>query len=312
MHHCLGLSGQNLEDEMAEQFYSNAPKAGADQVSLSVGSIMHWLGSGVSVALLAGGVYWAFSIASRDVTQIPVVSAQNTPMREAPENPGGKATENQGLNVTQVAAMENPPVSETIVLAPVTQPLADEDLPTAERRQMSTSIPATPHEGETELAVDMNALADAIIAGEKSLSVIQPMPVRVEGANIEQALRMALAVDESPSGLSPPRTTIRPKLRPSATQAAVRLPAVPAIAVGSALVQFGAYDSQAVAEQEWTRISAKLASFLGTQTRVIQKVESGGRTFYRLRAAGFNDVAEARRFCSAVSEKAECYPVIAK
>ena len=40
-------------------------------------------------------------------------------MREAPENPGGKATENQGLNVTQVAAMENPPVAETIVLAPV-------------------------------------------------------------------------------------------------------------------------------------------------------------------------------------------------
>jgi len=55
-----------------------------------------------------------------------------------------------------------------------------------------------------------------------------------------------------------------------------------------------------------------LASFLGTQTRVIQEVESGGRKFYRLRAAGFNDIGEARRFCSAVSEKAECYPVIAK
>jgi len=297
---------------MAEQFYSNASQAGADQVSLSVGSIMHWLGSVASAALLAGGVYWAFSIASRDVTQIPVVSAQITPIREAPENPGGKATENQGLNVTQVAAMENPPVAETIVLAPVAQPLADEDLPTAERLQMASSILATAQEVETELAVDMNALADAIIAGKKPLSDVQPMPVRIEGANIEQALRLALAVDEKPSGISPPRTTIRPKLRPSATQAAVRLPAAPAIAAGSALVQFGAYDSQSVAEQEWTRISAKLASFLGTQTRVIQEVESGGRKFYRLRAAGFNDIGEARRFCSAVSEKAECYPVIAK
>jgi hypothetical protein len=297
---------------MAEQFYSNASQAGADQVSLSVGSIMHWLGSVVSAALLAGGVYWAFSIASRDVTQIPVVSAQITPIREAPENPGGKATENQGLNVTQVAAMENPPVAETIVLAPVAQPLADEDLPTAERLQMASSILAAAEEVETELAVDMNALADAIIAGKKPLSDVQPMPVRIEGANIEQALRLALAVDEKPSGISPPRTTIRPKLRPSATQAAVRLPAAPAIAAGSALVQFGAYDSQSVAEQEWTRISAKLASFLGTQTRVIQEVESGGRKFYRLRAAGFNDIGEARRFCSAVSEKAECYPVIAK
>ena len=294
---------------MAEQFYSNASQAGADQHSLSVGSIIHWLGSGVSVALLAGGVYWAFSIASRDVTQIPVVSAQITPMREAPENPGGKATENQGLNVTQVAAMENPPVAETIVLAPAAQSLADEDLPAAERLQMAKSAPEATQEGETELAVDANALADAIIAGEKPLSDNQSMPVRVEGANIEQALRMALAVDEVPSGLSPPRTTIRPKLRPAVTHAAVRLPA---IAAGSALVQFGAYDSHAVAEQEWTRISAKLASFLGTQTRVIQKAESGGRTFYRLRAAGFSDITEASRFCSAVSEKAECYPVIAK
>jgi len=129
---------------------------------------MHWLGSVVSAALLAGGVYWAFSIASRDVTQIPVVSAQITPIREAPENPGGKATENQGLNVTQVAAMENPPVAETIVLAPVAQPLADEDLPTAERLQMASSILATAQEVETELAVDMNALADAIIAGKKT------------------------------------------------------------------------------------------------------------------------------------------------
>jgi hypothetical protein len=297
---------------MAEQFYSNASQAGADQRNFSVGSVLHWVGSGVSLLLLAGGVYWAVNIASRDVTKIPVVSAQLSPMREAPENPGGKATENQGLNVTQVAAMENPPVAETIVLAPVAQPLAEEDLPEAERLQMANAVATPAPDGETELAVDVNALADAIVAGEKPLSDIKPLPVRVEGANIEQALRMALAVDETPSGLSPPRTTIRPKLRPRATQAAAVVPTKPVIAAGSVLVQFGAYDSAAVAEQEWTRISAKLANFLGTQTRVIQKAQSGGRTFYRLRAAGFGDIAEARRFCSAVSEKAECYPVIVK
>jgi hypothetical protein len=297
---------------MAEQFYSNASQAGADQRNFSVGSVLHWVGSGVSLMLLAGGVYWAVNIASRDVTKIPVVSAQLSPMREAPENPGGKATENQGLNVTQVAAMENPPVAETIVLAPVAQPLAEEDLPEAERLQMANAVATPAPDGETELAVDVNALADAIVAGEKPLSDIKPLPVRVEGANIEQALRMALAVDETPSGLRPPRTTIRPKLRPRATQAAAVVSTKPAIAAGSVLVQFGAYDSAAVAEQEWTRISAKLANFLGTQTRVIQKAQSGGRTFYRLRAAGFGDIAEARRFCSAVSEKAECYPVIVK
>ena len=34
MHRCLELSGQHLEDEMAEQFYSNASQAGADQRNL--------------------------------------------------------------------------------------------------------------------------------------------------------------------------------------------------------------------------------------------------------------------------------------
>lgn len=297
---------------MAEQFYSNASKPGANQHSVSVGSLVHWLGSGASLALLAGGVYWAVNIASRDVTQIPVVSAQLTPMREAPENPGGKATENQGLNVTQVAAMENPPVAETIVLAPGTQSLAEEDLPTGERMQMTSTLTTEENLGETELAVDVNALADAIVAGNEPLSDIQPKPVRVESANIEQALRMALAVDATPNGLNPPRTTIRPKLRPSGVQASVAAPSSTFIAPGSALVQFGAYDSQAVAEQEWKRISSDLSSFLGDQKRVIQKAQSGGRTFYRLRAAGFKDIADARRFCSAVTTKAECYPVIAK
>ncbi len=43
---------------------------------------------------------------------------------------------------------------------------------------------------------------------------------------------------------------------------------------------------------------------------MIQKAESGGRTFYRLRAMGFADLSDARRFCSAlVAGNADCIPV---
>jgi hypothetical protein len=46
------------------------------------------------------------------------------------------------------------------------------------------------------------------------------------------------------------------------------------------------------------------------KSRVIQKAQSGGRTFYRLRVAGFDDISDARRFCSALlAEKAACIPV---
>ena len=46
---------------------------------------------------------------------------------------------------------------------------------------------------------------------------------------------------------------------------------------------------------------------------MIQEAESGGRTFYRLRALGFDDLSDARRFCSVlVAENADCIPVTAR
>jgi len=45
----------------------------------------------------------------------------------------------------------------------------------------------------------------------------------------------------------------------------------------------------------------------------VQSAVSGGRTFYSLRAAGFADISDARRFCAALSaEKADCIPVVAR
>ena len=71
-------------------------------------------------------------------------------MREAPENPGGKATENQGLNVTQVARWKihlwQKPLFGTCGATPV-----DEDLPAAERLQMAKSAPTTAQEGKPNL-----------------------------------------------------------------------------------------------------------------------------------------------------------------
>jgi hypothetical protein len=43
---------------------------------------------------------------------------------------------------------------------------------------------------------------------------------------------------------------------------------------------------------------------------VVQAAESGGRTFYRLRAHGFADETEARGFCTTMLEQnASCIPV---
>jgi hypothetical protein len=68
-----------------------------------------------------------------------------------------------------------------------------------------------------------------------------------------------------------------------------------------------------VARSEWERLTAQLGDLLDGKRRVVQRAESGGRIFYRLRAAGFEDLADARRFCSALqAERAECIPVVTR
>ncbi|MFN4173394.1 MAG: SPOR domain-containing protein, partial [Pseudorhodobacter sp.] len=72
----------------------------------------------------------------------------------------------------------------------------------------------------------------------------------------------------------------------------------------------GAYDSVETARQEWDRLGARFGDLLIGKSRIVQAAQSGGRTFYRLRANGFADEADQRRFCSALlSEQAACIPV---
>lgn len=82
---------------------------------------------------------------------------------------------------------------------------------------------------------------------------------------------------------------------------------------GTRLVQLGAYASQDIAQTEWARLNGKFTDYLDGKSRVIQKATSGGRVFYRLRAMGFADLNDARRFCSALmAEGADCIPVVTR
>ncbi len=85
------------------------------------------------------------------------------------------------------------------------------------------------------------------------------------------------------------------------------------VPVGTRLAQLGAYDTPEIAREAWDQLNSRFEAYLDGKQRVIQKASSGGRTFYRLRAMGFEDLSDARRFCSAlVAENADCIPVTAR
>ncbi|MGR3572089.1 SPOR domain-containing protein [Brevirhabdus sp.] len=82
---------------------------------------------------------------------------------------------------------------------------------------------------------------------------------------------------------------------------------------GTRLVQLGAFDSTETAKAEWARISGSFGTYMDGKQRVIQKATSGGRTFYRLRVAGFDGLSDSRRFCSVLlAGKTACIPVVAR
>lgn len=139
-----------------------------------------------------------------------------------------------------------------------------------------------------------------------------PRPRRVAAAS-------TVTTDAAPAAAAAPVAASRPAAAPKAAPAAVaapvdEAPAAPAkVAVGAAMVQIGAFDSDALAKGEWSRVSGKFGPLFSGKSRVVQEAQSGGRTFWRLRAAGFASKDEARRFCAAlIAEGVDCIPAVAK
>lgn len=302
----------------------------------TIQNILNWTGAALSVALIGGLGVWGYDIIKRDVSGIPVVRAVDGPMRVQPEDPGGLAAQNQGLAVNTVAAVgeaEGP--ADRIVLAPRPVELAEEDAPgltIAPEPVYQTGPAVQTAPDETPGALVLARASDGIVDLEELT------PSEQEAAIL--ALADQLAANTQPiTGFEPeaaeepearPRgglvRSLRPMRRPESLQlaslqvpAAVPAPAAPrelqasAIPPGTRLVQLGAFDSIPVAKEEWRRLAARFDGYFDGKGQVIQKASSGGRTFYRLRAEGFADLSDARRFCAElVAGQSECIPVLAR
>ncbi|WP_254868642.1 SPOR domain-containing protein [Phaeobacter sp. HF9A] len=308
-----------------------------------LGRMAVFLGAAASLALVAAISVWGYKLIMRDVSGVPVVSAVAGPMRVAPEDPGGEMANHQGLAVNAVAAngtAEAP--ADTLRLAPETIALTEDDQPVPTLTQAAEAEAALEAEyaaeESAELAAaeaaelmtpierrssDIDALVASLTEGAVPLEDLQEtsagagMSELTSASSVAGATQIPAAIRNAPGV----RETLRPRVRPARftpapavadSAAAPRTTEIdPAsLAVGTRLAQLGAYESAEVARSEWTRISARFGEFFEGKQRVVQRAESGGRIFYRLRAHGFDDLSDARRFCSAlVAGNADCIPV---
>ena len=284
--------------------------------------MFYWVGAALSLSLLTGAIGWSYQLIVRDINQIPIVRAQLGPLRVAPDDPGGLTAANQGLSVTQLAVNERPLLSDEIFLAPAAEVLSEENVAlqiSEENSSITNKENFDTLEVSTENSLDLKILPEQNATGlasnnEAVLSTAAFSPKKLE---IENAVSLALALtNEENSSFN----SLRPKIRPvvlNQTQTDNIAQSVPnelvvTLPVGSAVVQLGAFESKSLAEIEWQRLEALLGSVLTSKNMVIQKAESGGKVFYRLRAFGFEDLSDARQFCSAVNDKVACIPVVTR
>jgi hypothetical protein len=333
--------------QASAQGHSRQQHASA-QPRAQTGRLVNIAGAVTSLALILGVGVWGYGVLSRDVSGVPVVRAMSGPMRITPDNPGGTLSDHQGLAVNAVAGIGTAaPPADRLVLAPRPAGLGEEDVaqgrlipinPDAQAPRPVAVQPApdlsAPPLNETE-DDGLAALVDQLVSGATPLGDLAPgsdAPVITElaslGATAPAAPATAPARLDAGKGLA---RSLRPHLRPASLAAsapralapaeaaaviAVSKPSTREIAAdtlpaGTRLVQIGAYDSAETARTEWQRLETRFGDYLEGKDRVIQKASSGGRVFYRLRAHGFADLSDARRFCAAfVAQNVDCIPVL--
>ncbi|WP_347137913.1 SPOR domain-containing protein [Paracoccus sp. SSK6] len=171
-------------------------------------------------------------------------------------------------SAVQEAAISDAPASE----GPVNEALTDENGAPAQAAAI------------TEALAQAQAEANPGVLTASTRPAPRPRSTRVASAG-------NTATDARP---------VAPEARPAeAPEARPEAAPTPVSSASGPQVQLGAFDSSAIASSEWNRLMSKHVVFGGKQ-QVIQQHQSNGRTFWRLRVAGFDSLSEARQFCAAL------------
>ena len=313
---------------MAVYDQGHVPVSGATRA----GALVNYVGAIVSCALIVGVGVWGYKLVVRDVSGIPVVRAMAGEMRVLPTTPGGEVSVHTGLSVNEVAAVgEASAPEDSVALAPAMAGLADEDVVTLLStgvEEVSAIVPSVAPEIEVKVALnarqivaaplstdDILALANQIAGHTLPLAPIADVTVVAPTRSLAGQAMVTPVVAKNVPGVS---VSLRPMLRPTFTPVVAAaevqsLVTTTAFALGTNLVQIGAFPKAENAATEWTRLQGRFGDVMGGKARVIQAATSGGKTFYRLRAQGFSELGDARRFCAAlVAEGTDCIPVVVR
>ncbi len=190
-------------------------------------------------------------------TGVPLVLADTHPIRVKPENPGGMQV--IGANDGLLPG-DSGNGKDAVAPAPETPQLQalQQEIQAAKAARPRAPAPAAS-------APPSPGPAAALVASAPAA----PVPAAPAAA---------------PAALAAPQIAARSSPRPEAKP-------------GGTIVQVAALASEQAAKLEWERLGRRAPALLNGRKPLIARADVGGRAVYRLRIAGFADMAAATEFC---------------
>jgi hypothetical protein len=269
----------------------------------------------VALALLAVA---ALGVAARHIlfgespkenqAQVPVIHADDKPLKTRPQDRGGMEVPNQDkLVYERMGAGESEPQSERL-LPPPEQPQA----PPAQQPRAPSIKPAFPAPPMKDTPAAAKPEADSA-APPPAAAMTAPAPTAAAPtAPAKPATRSTVAPSPADSKPAVPETKMAavtpppPAAERAAPAAAQTKPGVAKpVAGGAWLVQLGALKSEGEAKTEWTRLRGVDKDLLGDFASDIVRVDLGAKGIYWRLRAGPMDEAKARTLCAALGKRGQ-------
>ncbi len=259
----------------------------------------------IVLAGFAGAVWYAYTwgLEEGSRTELPLVQAQDQPIKVKPDDPGGLKVPNQdALVMNQDGSGEETVRVERLLPEPETPqpPTPREDStqggPVGEAQEQAAGD--TPAEPSSEGAAESGASAAA-----NTQLAEAPLPSSGQPA-----------IDQSQPG----RVTASPGSDPAANSAGTTQTAQtsttakepgqgPGLKKGDNVIQLASVASSEAAQREWARLQKVFPDLLGDMQLAIQKVTVKGKEYHRMQTGPFPNRATAQDMCAQLkAQKQAC------
>ncbi|HIJ43042.1 MAG: SPOR domain-containing protein [Rhodospirillales bacterium] len=263
-----------------------------------MGNVKLFLGLAL-LTVTGGGIVWYFfgdRLSGGGEAGVPVVRAEEGPVKVRPENPGGmNVPDRDKLIYDRMQGMDvKPPVER--LLPPPEAPLPPPKVPLSPPK---AGMEATAEAGQRQPAASRAAASRAVAKAKKSSPPAPAVPTIEEVLAVKPPPPLPPLL---PTGGKKAKPVIEAK--PAASSAAAK-PAGPVQPKAIFRVQLAAVRTMRRAQQEWSRLRKNHSDLLGKFELSVTKADLGpGKgLFYRLRAGPLASKAAARDLCAKLAKR---------